>query len=99
MIPALDPDPESDFQLVGDPYPDLNPVKSRIVIPTEAFGFWSLNQEFSLLAILDPDSDPVKSGIVTPLVKCVSKVLGQMWALLALRECPRTFETHFIYFH
>ena len=67
LIPALDPDPESDFQLVGDPYPDLNPVKSRIVIPTEAFGFWSLNQEFSLLAILDPDSDPVKSGIVTPL--------------------------------
>ena len=48
MIPALDPDPESDFQLVGDPYPDLNPVKSRIVIPSEAFGFWSLNQEFSL---------------------------------------------------
>ena len=28
-------------------------------------------------------------------VKCVSKVLGQMWALLALRECLRTFETHF----
>ena len=30
------------------------------------------------------------------VLKCVSKVLGQMWALLALRKCPRTFETHFI---
>ena len=30
-------------------------------------------------------------------LKCVSKVLGQMWALLALRKCPRTFETHFRY--
>ena len=32
-------------------------------------------------------------------VKCVSKVLGQMWALLALRKCPRTFETHFKLFN
>ena len=33
--------------------------------------------------------------ISSSYLKCVSKVLGQMWALLALRECPRTFETHF----
>ena len=29
-------------------------------------------------------------------LKSVSKVLGQMWALLALGRCPRTFETDFI---
>ena len=29
-------------------------------------------------------------------LKYVSKVMGQMWALLALGWCPRTFETYFI---
>ena len=28
-------------------------------------------------------------------VQAVSKVLGKMWALLALGRCPRTFETDF----
>ena len=33
-IPALDPDPESDFQLVG--FLDSNPVKSGITTPIDS---------------------------------------------------------------
>ena len=31
MIPALDPDPGSDFQPFGDSVPDSDPVKGRII--------------------------------------------------------------------
>ena len=37
MVPALDPDPESDFQLLVIPDPDSDPVKSRIVTPIKVF--------------------------------------------------------------
>ena len=69
MVLGLDPDPESDFQLFGDP--DLDLVKRGIMTPIEVLCFqawiWIQSLIFSLLVIPDPDSDPVRSVIVTPL--------------------------------
>ena len=70
MIPGLDPDPESNFQVFA--IPDWDRVKSgNVTLMLSCYDSWlgsgSRGRIFTFLAILNPDSDPIKSGIVTPL--------------------------------
>ena len=61
IIPALDPDTESDFQLFGDSGSGFRSRKKR---NHNVLSFWDSirSQIFSLLMFLNPDLDPVKSG-------------------------------------
>ena len=57
MIPALDPDPESDFLLFGESRSGFRSSKKQ-------------NHKTSvgvMIPPMDPDSDPVKRGIITPI--------------------------------
>ena len=67
MIPALDPDRKSDFQLFDNCGPRFASTKS-IIQPWIQMWSWI----FDLQEILDPDSYPVKSGIITPLKGALS---------------------------
>ena len=65
MIPTLDPDPESGFQLFGDSGSRIqDPVNGGIVTAGSSLMILALESICSLLAIPDSDSDPIKSGIV-----------------------------------
>ena len=80
MIPALDLDPESDFQLLV--IQDSYAVKSGIVLLEDVLWIWIQSQILSLSVIPDPDSDTVKSGLITPL--CPTLWLSGKWNYLLL---------------
>ena len=72
MIPALDPDSESDFQLFGDSGSRVISSKRGIKTPlsVETLWLWPWIQIWSWIYSLFeiPDPDLVKSGIVTTLI-------------------------------